>query len=154
MAQAKTGDTVKVHYTGKLEDGTVFDSSLQREPIQFKIGEKKLIPGFEDAVIDMSPGEKSTITIPSEKAYGQIRKELILSVERSKIPQNIKPEVGQVLKFQKQPDCDEGKCDHNHPDETVVFSVIGVTDTHLTLDANHPLAGKNLTFEIELIEIV
>ncbi|MBU1008045.1 peptidylprolyl isomerase [Candidatus Dependentiae bacterium] len=153
MAQAKIGDNVKVHYTGKLKDGTVFDSSLQREPIQFTIGEKKLIPGFEEAVIDMAPGEQSTIIIPSEKAYGQIRKELILQVERTKIPQDLKPEIGQILKFQKQPACADGKCNQSHPEETIAFSIIGITDTHLTLDANHPLAGKDLTFDIELMEI-
>jgi len=156
MDQAKKGDTVKVHYTGKLPNGTIFDSSLEREPIQFIIGEKKLIPGFENTIIGMAPGDKTTITIQSEKAYGPIRKELIITVERNKIPHNVNPQVGQVLKFKKEPtkSCDGGCNNHNHGAETIVFSVIGVTDTHLTLDANHPLAGKDLTFYIELVEIL
>jgi FKBP-type peptidyl-prolyl cis-trans isomerase 2 len=147
MVQAKTGDTVKVHYTGKLDDGTIFDSSYNNKPIEFIIGNKKLIPDFEQAVLNMQKGEKKTITISSNKAYGPIRKELILKVERTKIPANINPKIGQILKFQKEA---EGK----NPAEVIAFGVIGITDTHLTLDANHPLAGKDLTFEIELVEIV
>jgi len=153
MAQAKQGDTVKVHYTGKLEDGSVFDSSVERDPIQFTIGQKMVIPGFENAVVDMTPGDKATVSIPSDEAYGPVRDELLVTIERSQIPSDVDPQVGQVLKFQKQPDkcCDKDGCAHN---ETIVFSVVGVTDTHLNLDANHPLAGKDLTFDIELVEIV
>ena len=96
----------------------------------------------------MEPGEKKIITIPCEKAYGQSKKELIINIERTKIPQNIKPEIGQILKFQKNAE------KTNDPQETVAFNVVGLTDTHITLDANHPLAGKDLIFEIELIEIL
>ncbi len=148
MPKAKNGDTVKVHYTGTLSDGTVFDSSLKRDTLQFKIGERKLIPGFEDAVVELEVGKKTTVTIPSDKAYGPSKKELVLVVEREKIPDHVKPQIGQVLQFQKQDDA--GK----PTGEVVAFNVKGVTDTHLTLDANHPLAGKDLTFEIELVEIL
>ena len=147
MAQAKKGDHVKVHYTGKLEDGTVFDTSKERGPIEFTIGNKQIIPGFENAVIDMQPGEKKTAQITSDQAYGPVRNELVLNVERTKIPKDVKPEVGQILKFQKEPKPGEKE------GEVIAFSVIGMTDTHIILDANHPLAGKDLTFEIELVEI-
>ena len=148
MAQAKTGDTVKVNYTGKLPDGATFDSSIGKEPIKFVIGEKQLIPGFEDAVIDMQPGGKTTVTIKSDEAYGPHRQELVMSVDRKDIPDHIKPEVGQVLQFEKKAE-KEGE-----PEQVIPFTVVGTTDTHLTLDANHPLAGKDLTFEIELLEIL
>lgn len=148
MAQAKTGDTVKVNYTGKLSDGTTFDSSIGKEPIQFVIGEKQLIPGFEEAAIDMQPGEKTTITIKSDDAYGPHRQKLVMSVDRKEIPAHINPKVGEVLQFQKKAETD------GEPDQVVPFTVVGTTDTHLTLDANHPLSGKDLTFEIELLEIL
>lgn len=147
MSQAKTGDSVTVHYTGKLANGNVFDSSVGKEPIKFTIGDKKLIPGFEQAVIGMEPGGKTSVTIPSAEAYGPRREELVISVDRKDIPDHIKPEVGQVLQFQKKPESAEAK------PEVIAFTVIAVTDDKLKLDANHPLAGKDLTFEIELVEI-
>ncbi|HDH96842.1 MAG TPA: peptidylprolyl isomerase [Proteobacteria bacterium] len=142
MAQAKEGDTVRVHYTGKLEDGTVFDSSVEREPLEFTIGEGQIIPGFEQAVIGMQPGEKKTVDVPPEKAYGPHREELVLEVERAKFPEHIDPQVGQQLQI-PQP-----------YGQAVIVTVTDVSETSVTLDANHPLAGKNLTFDIELIEIV
>lgn len=145
MAEAKKGNTVKVHYTGKLADGSVFDSSVGKEPIEFTIGEKKLIPGFENAVEGMEPGNKKSVTIPSEEAYGPHKQELVITIDKKDIPPHIKPEVGQVLQFQKK--AEDGK------EEVIPFTVIGLTETHLTLDANHPLSGKDLIFEIELLEI-
>lgn len=168
MSQAKSGDTVTVHYTGKLEDGTVFDSSKNKPaccgetscddasckegscegtPLKFTIGNKELIPGFEKAVIGMSPGDTATVTIPHTEAYGPVQEKLIFQVERTRIPENVKPKIGDILKFEKQDK--DGK-----PAGVMALSVIGITDTHLTLDGNHPLAGKDLTFEIELVEIL
>ncbi len=141
MAQAKQGDTVTVHYTGKLDDGTVFDSSVEREPLEFTLGEGLVIPGFENAVIGMNAGEKKTVDIASEEAYGPYRDELILSVNREQFPEDIQPEVGQSLQVQ-QPN-----------GQPVVVTVAAVADEEVKLDANHPLAGKDLTFEIELMDI-
>lgn len=148
MPQAKNGDTVKVHYTGKLSNENVFDSSHGKQPIEFKIGDKKLIPGFENAVIGMQPGEKTTITIPSAEAYGPRREDLVIEINRKEIPDHVKPEVGQVLQFQKKPEAEGEK------PQIIAFNVLAVTDTHLKLDANHPLAGKDLIFDIELLEIL
>ncbi len=142
MAQAKQGDTVKVHYTGKLEDGMVFDSSLDREPLQFKIGEMAVIEGFEQMVSGMNPGDKKTQTIPAEQAYGPHNEELLLEIERHELPKDLDPQVGQILEGGKQ----DG--------ERVSFKVKAVSEKTVTLDANHPLAGENLIFEIELVEIV
>ena len=142
MPQAKQGDTVRVHYTGKLEDGTVFDSSLDREPIQFKIGEMAVIEGFEQMVSGMNPGEKKTQTIPAEQAYGPYSEELLLEIGRHELPEDLDPQVGQILEGSRQ----DG--------QRVSFKVKAVTEKTVTLDANHPLAGKNLIFEIELVEIV
>ncbi|RMD97446.1 MAG: peptidylprolyl isomerase [Calditrichaeota bacterium] len=142
MAQVKNGDTVKVHYTGKLQDGTVFDSSLDREPLEFTLGEGHLIPGFEQAVLGMNPGDKKTEVIPADLAYGPRRDELVLEVERDRIPPDIKPEVGLQLQMSSQ----DGRT------TTVVIS--SVNESTVELDANHPLAGKDLVFDIELVEIV
>jgi peptidylprolyl isomerase len=142
MTQAKKGDTVNVHYTGKLEDGTVFDSSVDREPLQFTISEGRILPGFEQGVIGMKPGDTKKVSIPADKAYGLHRKDLVLVVDKSKIPSHLKPEVGQQLKL-------------NQPDgRAVPVRVTDISPSKVTLDANHPLAGKDLTFEIELVEIV
>ncbi len=142
MAQAKTGDTVKVHYTGKLDDGTVFDSSVEREPLQFTIGEGQIIPGFEEAVIGMNPGESKTAKISMDKAYGPHRKEMVAVVPREQIPADLKPEVGQQLQV-RQPD-----------GRAMIVVITDVSEASVTLDANHPLAGKDLTFDIQLVEIV
>ncbi len=142
MSQAKSGDTVRVHYTGKLDDGTVFDSSAGSEPIEFVIGDHQVIPGFEDGVAGMEVGEAKTITIPFEQAYGAYDEGLLLEVPRAQFPDHINPEVGEALQL-RQPDGDV---------VTVVIS--DVSDEAVTLDANHPLAGENLTFDLQLAEIV
>ena len=139
--QAKDGNTVKVHYTGSLEDGTVFDTSLEREPLEFTLGQGQLIPGFEQAVIGMKIGESKTVTIPAEQAYGPYNNELISIIDRDNLPEGLDPEVGQQLQGQ-QPD-----------GQNIIATVIEVSETSITVDANHHLAGKDLTFEIELIEI-
>ena len=141
MAQAKTGDTVKVHYTGKLDDGTVFDTSADREPLEFKIGEGQLIPDFEQAVVGMNAGESKTIQIPSDNAYGPHHEEMIMVVDRKEFPQDLEPKVDQRLQV-RQPDGQE-----------FVVTVTAVSETNVTLDGNHPLAGKDLTFDIQLAEI-
>lgn len=142
MRQAKKGDTVKVHYTGKLENGTVFDTSLNRDPLQFTIGNDEVIPGFEEAVIGMAPGDSKTVKITADKAYGPHLDEMVLVVERTQIPPNLKPEVGQQLQL-KQAD---GK--------VILVVVTDVSESTVTLDANHPLAGKDLIFDIQLVEIL
>jgi peptidylprolyl isomerase len=141
MTKAKLGDTVKVHYTGKLKDGTEFDTSFPDDPLQFTIGSGKIIPGFEEAVIGMSPGQSKTEEILAEQAYGSHQEEMVLEVDRDKIPSHISPTVGQQLEVRYA------------DNRTVSVIVTEVSDTILTLDANHPLAGKDLIFEIELMEI-
>ncbi len=139
--QAKDGDTVRVHYTGTLEDGTVFDSSVEREPLEFTLGEGTLITGFEEAVKGMQVGQSITVTIPAEEAYGPYLDDLVLVIERDQLPEDLDPEVGQQLQMQQT------------SDRTILVIVTDVSETTITVDANHPLAGKDLTFEIELVEI-
>ncbi len=141
MAQAQNGDTVKVHYTGTLDDGTEFDSSTKRDPLEFTIGEGKLIPGFEQAVVGMEPGESKTVTIPPDDAYGPRRPELEIEVNRSDLPADLSPKVGDQLELSQD-------------DRTFIVRVIEASLESVTLDANHPLAGEALTFEIELVEVV
>ena len=138
---AKDGDTVKVHYTGTLEDGSTFDSSVGGEPLEFTLGEGKLIPGFEDAVRDMQIGQTKTVTISAEDAYGPHRDDLLLVIERSQLPEGLNPDIGQKLQMQQSSDM------------TMIVTITDVSETTITIDANHPLAGKDLTFEIELIAI-
>ena len=141
MSEAKTGDTVKVHYTGKLTDGTVFDSSEGREPLEFEIGGRRLLQPFETGVIGMSIGESRTVTINPEEGYGQRRDDLVMEVDKANLPENLSVEQGQQLQMK-------------HPDgNTFVVTVAAVGDTTVHLDANHPLAGQVLEFEIELVEI-
>lgn len=142
MAEVKTSDTVRVHYTGRLEDGTVFDSSLQREPLEFTLGEGQVIPGFEEGVIGMAPGESKTIEIGAENAYGPYRDDMVLAVERGQFPENIQPTVGQRLQV-RQPD-----------GQTMLVTVSDVGTSQVMLDANHPLAGKSLIFDVQLVEII
>ncbi len=142
MTQAKQGDTVNVHYTGKLEDGTVFDTSRSRHPLQFTIGKGQVIAGFEHAIIGMNLGESKTMTIPVEQAYGQRRQDMIVTVQRDQLPPDLTPAVGQRLELTQT------------DDQNILVTVTAMTDTTLTLDANHPLAGKELTFDIELLKIV
>lgn len=141
MSKAKTNDTVKVHYTGKLTSGEVFDSSLNREPLQFVLGAGQMIPGFDSAVNGMELNEKKTVTIPSDEAYGPTSDELIQDIPKTQLPDDLKPEVGQTLVATGP----EGQ-------QTQVL-VTEVDDSSIKIDANHPLAGKDLVFEIELVEI-
>jgi len=141
MSQAKDGDAVKVHYTGKLEDGTVFDTSREREPLAVTLGASQVIPGFENGLIGMAVGDTKTITLPPEEGYGAKREDLIVDVERTNFPENVDPKVGERFQV-KQPD-----------DSVINVQVTAVKGDQVTLDANHPLAGKTLTFEIEMMEI-
>lgn len=142
MTQAQLGDTVQVHYTGKLADGTTFDSSQQREPLQFTLGQGDVIPGFEQAVVGMTPGDSKTETIPSDQAYGDHQAERVIEVDRQQLPSDLQPQIGQRLQM-TQP---------NGP--AIELMVTGITESQVTLDANHPLAGKALTFDITLVAIV
>lgn len=142
MAQAKQGDRVKVHYMGKLEDGTVFDTSQERHPLQFTIGNGQVIVGFEQAVIGMKIGESKVAKIPMDQAYGPRRDDLVVTMDRSKLPDGLNPAVGQRLEITQT------------DDQVSLVTVIGATESSLTLDANHPLAGKELTFDLQLLEIV
>jgi FKBP-type peptidyl-prolyl cis-trans isomerase SlpA len=141
MSQVKQNDTVKVHYTVKLKDGQVFDTSEGKEPIEFTLGEGQLIPGFEKGLIDMKLNEKKTITIAKEEAYGEPRPELVQEVEKSQLPEEIKPEVGMGL-VSKTPDGKE-----------MNLMVAEVKDKTIVVDGNHPLAGKDLVFDLEVVEI-
>ncbi len=142
MAVAKAGDTVKVHYTGLLSDGTVFDSSVDREPLVFTLGQDMVIPGFENAIIGMAEGESKSIKIPADEAYGQYREDLVIEVEKNRFPEHITPELGMVLEV------------HSDDGSTTNVTITQVSETTVTLDGNHPLAGHDLTFEIQLLEIV
>ncbi len=139
---AVAGDTVRVHYTGTLEDGTEFDSSREREPIEFTLGAGQVIPGFESAVTGMEPGESKTFTIPADEAYGPHRPELIHRVPRAQVPSEVTLTPGARLEAR-----DQGG-------RRVVLTVVEVTEEEAVLDANHPLAGKDLTFQIELVAVV
>ncbi len=141
-AQAKVGDTIRVHYTGTLDNGTVFDSSVGREPLEFTIGRGQMIPGFDKGVVGLNPSESKTITIPADQAYGPYRQDLVQVVARDQLPTDSELEVCQMLQS-RQPN-----------GQIILVTVTNVTDSNVTLDANHRLAGKNLTFEIQLVEIV
>ncbi len=141
MKLAQTGDTVKIHYTGKLTDQSVFDSSVNREPLEFTIGESGIINGLQQAVIGMGIGDKKSIVVSPEEAFGPVREELIVDVDREHLPENITPEVGEQLRVQK-------------PDGSFIdVRITHTTDTAVTIDANHPLAGQTLLFDVELVEI-
>lgn len=141
MSLVKDGDTVKIHYTGKLEDGTVFDSSDGRDPLELKVGAGHVIPGFEKGVVGMEVGGTKTITIPVDEAYGERRDDLTVNVKKTEFPENITPEIGQQLQL-KQPD-----------GNMVNVMVTDVREELVTLDANHPLAGKTLVFDVEVVEV-
>ena len=138
---ASDGDTVRVDYTGTLEDGTTFDTSVGSEPLEFTLGEGNVISGFEKAVYGLQVGKSKTVTIPTEEAYGPHRDDLVIVVEREQLPADLDPKVDQQLQMQQT----DGR--------TAVVIVTDVSETTITVDANHPLAGKDLTFEIELVEI-
>jgi FKBP-type peptidyl-prolyl cis-trans isomerase 2 len=141
MAQAQQGDTVKVHYTGTLADGTVFDSSVGREPLEFTLGAGEVIPGFDEGVTGMAPDEERTITIPCAQAYGAPREELVGAVPRDQFPDDITPEPGMQLQMMLP------------TGQPIMVLVREVTDANVVLDANHPLAGQDLTFALKLVEI-
>jgi peptidylprolyl isomerase len=141
MAAAVIGDTVRVHYSGRFTDGTEFDSSQDGQPLEFTIGSGQIVPGFEEAVVGMQPGESKFASIPPEKAYGVYRDELTVEVKRSDLPPGLDPEVGQRLQLE------------NRDGKLLVVLVTDVNQASVRLDANHPLAGKDLVFEISLVEI-
>lgn len=141
MAQVKQGDTVKVHYTGTLADGTVFDSSDGRDPLQFTVGGGQVIPGFDDAVDGMAVGEQKTVTIPCQQAYGEVQNELVMTVPLEQVPPDLKIEVGMMLEM------------GGTQGEVLRVTVVEITDSTVILDANPPLAGKDLTFALELVGI-
>ena len=142
MSEAKNGDRVKVHFTGYLEDGTVFGSTMGEAPFEFIIGEKNMLTGFEQAVIGMKKGDTKTITLSPEEAYGLHKKELVTVMQRSGFPKEIKLEVGKQLRVRTQ---------------AGIYTMVTIkdfTEDSIVLDENDPLAGKTLTFKIELVEIL
>jgi peptidylprolyl isomerase len=143
MAQVKQGDNVKIHYTGTLEDGTVFDSSVIRgEPIEFTVGDGRLLPDFETGVIGMSPGESKNVAISHEHAYGPYRDEMVIALPRNQVPENLNVEVGLQLQLTLE------------SSQPIVVNVTDISESTVTLDANHPLAGQDLSFELQLLEIM
>ena len=143
MQQVKKGDTVKVHYHGKLTDGTVFDSSIEaeREPLEFEVGGGMVIPGFDTGVTGMTVGEKKTILIPCDEAYGPKQEEMIMEFPKDRFPDDMNPEVGMQLNMS------------NGQGQNFPVVIVEVRDEVVILDANHPLAGEDLTFDLELVEI-
>jgi peptidylprolyl isomerase len=143
MKRAKKGDQVKVHYVGRFDDGQIFGSSMNGEPLKFILGEGKFIKCFEDAVIDMDVGQKKLLRIPAEEACGPRKEELVLRVDRANLPPNIDPKEGLILNFKKP-----------NGDILIEATIAEVSQDSVALDINHPLAGKNLIFTVELVEIV
>ena len=141
MGQAKEGDEVQVHYTGKLEDGTVFDTSQDGDPLSFTIGENRVIPGFESAVVGMEPGDTKTTEIEPEQAYGEHRDDMVMELDRDQIPEDVEPDVGQQLQLRLE------------NGQTVPVLITALGEETVTIDANHPLAGRTLIFEIELVDV-
>jgi peptidylprolyl isomerase len=139
MTTAAKGSEVTVHYTGTLDDKSVFDTSEDRDPLSFTIGDGNLIAGFENAMLGMKKGETKTIALPPEEAYGPYRDELVIQVERNELPIE-DPEVGAILQSSVQ-------------GEVVHFTIVEMDNTHVTLDANHPLAGETLHFEITVVKV-
>jgi peptidylprolyl isomerase len=142
MNDVKPGDTVRIHYTGTLSDGTTFDSSQGREPLQFTVGSGQIIPGLDRAIPGMNVGETKTVTVPAAEAYGDRNPDGVQSVPRAQVPDHIPLDPGTQLQVQTG----DGR--------TLPVTVTEVTAEEVVLDANHPLAGKDLTFEVELVEIV
>ncbi len=139
--KVKKGDTIKVHYTGRFDDGEVFDSSQGREPLQFKVGTGEIIKGLEKAVLGMQPGEKKNVTVNPEEGYGNYNKKLLMEMPKERIPEDISPEKGMPLQLVNK----QGKA--------IPVVVTEILDKSVRLDANHPLAGKVLFFDLELVEI-
>ena len=143
MAQAKAGDKVRVHYEGQLSDGTIFDSSLEREPIEFILGQDAVIPGFEQAVIGMEAGESKNVSIPPEGGFGEYSEDLVVNIEKSILPPDINPELGLQLEVSSEEE-----------EASRVFTIADIAEDLITLDGNHPLAGKEIAFKIKLLEIL
>jgi peptidylprolyl isomerase len=141
MAGAKKGDQVKVFYVGRLADGSIFDSSEGQAPLEFVLGRKEVIRGFDQAVLGMTPGEVKTLTLTAEQAYGPLREEMVAQVGRADVPAQLKLVVGNHLELTRE----DG--------EPIVVKIVALDETTVTLDANHPLAGQDLTFEIRLLDI-
>ncbi|HCC53640.1 MAG TPA: peptidylprolyl isomerase [Desulfobulbaceae bacterium] len=141
MSQAKNGDSVKIHYTGTLEDGTVFDSSAGRDPLVFTVGGGQVIVGFEEAVLGMIVGDRKKVSISADKAYGEKNEDLVMEVSRDQVPPDLEPEVGQKLQM------------GGSNGELIVVTVVEVNEAVIILDANPPLAGKDLIFDLELVAI-
>ena len=144
MAQAKAGDTVRVHYEGQLSDGTIFDSSLEREPIEFILGQDTVIPGFEQAVIGMEVGESKDVSIPPEEGFGEYSEDLVVNIEKTILPPDINPELGMQLEVSSEEEEETPR----------VFTIADIAEDSITLDGNHPLAGAEIAFKIELLEIL
>ena len=142
MSAVKNGDTVKVHYRGTLKNGEEFDSSAGREPLEFQVGQGHVIPGFENGMLEMTVGEKKTIEIPVKDGYGERDEKLVWNVDKNRLPADLDPQKGQMLQSIQE----DGR--------RISVKVTDITDTNVTLDANHPLAGEDLIFEVELMEIV
>lgn len=142
MQTVKQGDTVRVHYHGRLDNGTTFDSSEGRQPLEFTVGAGMVIAGFDNGVLNMKVGEKKSVHIPVHEAYGPKNQEMVLDFPKSNIPADMKPEIGQELQMS------------NAEGQVFQVKVVGINDEFITLDANHPLAGEPLNFDIELVEIV
>ena len=142
MTQAKSGDTVRIHYTGTLDDGTEFDSSAGRDPLEFALGGGQVIAGFDNAVDGMTVGESKSVTIPPEEAYGERHEQLIQQVPKTALPDEIEPAVGMQL---------QSRSPEGH---VMNLLVTEMDEQSITVDGNHPLAGQSLTFAIELVEIV
>lgn len=142
MAGAKKGDQVKVFYVGRLADGSIFDSSEGQVPLEFVLGCKEVIRGFDQAVLGMTPGEVKTLTLPAEQAYGPHREEMVAEVARADVPAQLKLVVGNHLELTRE----DG--------EPIVVKVVALDEAKVILDANHPLAGQDLTFEIRLLDII
>ena len=143
MTENAGNKTAKVHYTGTLADGTVFDSSRERDPFEFIVGVGQVIKGFDDAVVDMAVGDTKTVTVPSDEAYGPHFTERVIEVDHGQFAEGVIPEVGMQL-----------QSDGGEAQQPMVVTVTEVTEDKVILDANHPLAGQDLTFEIELLELV
>jgi len=141
MQAVKNGDTVRVHYHGRLTNGTTFDSSEGRDPLEFKVGAGMVIKGFDNGVVDMKVGEKRTLNIPVEEAYGPKNDELIMEFPKENIPADLNPQVGMDLQMS------------NPQGQVFPVKVAAISAEFITLDANHPLAGEDLIFDIELVEI-
>lgn len=142
MTTVKKGDTIRIHYTGRLEDGSVFDSSENSKPLEFKVGGGELVKGLEQGVIGMSDGETRSITVPMELGYGPHLKERVFEMDRKKLPGNFVPEIGQQLQMYRADGI------------PVAVTVVEIKDTVLTMDCNHPLAGKTMIFDTRLVDIV